>query len=366
MSATGWWKFERLYTDSFAGVTDIDYSGRFVWAVAGGNLRVYDVYDLEQYLDEIDSFVIEEPNRGLTVFETFSLPGAGYYLEIANGTAYVSAGSTFASIYEVKTNGDIETISAPDTMQSNIHHYDGKLWMVGSTLIDDEHSLFSYDLSTGEWDSVIIPVRKQLSVAFFVHDDKAGNVLVTNFNNLSVAKFDAGANTHTSTIRLDDGTGANRGPRRIYTDSSLTTWVASINGMISTVDTSTDTVSHELNSFTTAEGICSDGTYLWFAANDLVRSRESDGDIRMTNGDEDDYSFNTERFPSTTFTALTKTIAHSYATDSGTQTVGEYIFLTTATDVIAFRNDDLYYRTPYTKIQGVGMVSSGKHDYTGD
>lgn len=386
---SAWWHFDRLYTDSFSA-SDIDYSGRFVWAVSGTSVRIYDVYDLEQWIDQdlIDSYLIEEPNRDLTIFATHTLPGSGHYLTCGNLRAYVSNGSTYQTIYEVLLDGTVNEIPTPSvqtgtttnectgdttpvmtqmTMRSNIHLYNEKLWMVSDDTFDDEHKLFSYDLNTETWDSVIIPVRKQLSVPFYVHDDKAGNVVVTNFNNLSVSLFDAYTNTYVDTVRLDDGTGANRGPYRIFTASDLTTYVASINGMVSIiVPGSPITVDHEYNSLGTADGMTFDGTYLWFASGELVREAVADNDVRMTNGDEDDYSFNTDRFPSTGFSGLTKTIAHSYPTPSGTQNVGEYIFLKTGSHIIAFRNDDRYYRTPYTVIRGVGMVSSGKHDYTGD
>ena len=76
-------------------------------------------------------------------------------------------------------------------MNSNVHCYNSKLWMVGRHVDEnDVQSYYSYDLNSKLWSSGVLTVKKQNPPAF-VSDDMAGNVLITNYNNVSITKINA-------------------------------------------------------------------------------------------------------------------------------------------------------------------------------
>lgn len=368
---TPWYNFEALYIKTLANVRDIKYDGgRYVYVLSSNSVNRIDLYALPEP-EYFDSYLIEAENYELSFDKTYTFAGStATDFCIGYDKLFIKTSNNTYRVIDINTSAS-NLFSTPEEMSGNLFYYDNRLWFVGKEIYDEEHRLYFTELDANghpqTWDHIIIPIRKQLTVGHNINTDLDGRIILTNFNNLSITKIlTQGSVSYEGYIRLDDGSGANREPFLIYTSDDRDVYVSSINGMVSICNTTTNSVTHFTNSLDLAGGIVDDGQHVIFTTDDLIFNRKTTKRVLMTNGEEPDYSIETEKMPVGEFKRLVKTTAHTINTATGDRDIPEYIFSLKGDSVMAFINNKQFFRKFNKSIEGTAMVSFGKHDYTGD
>lgn len=281
------WNFERA-TDLFVtSPNDIAWDGRYLWSSKNSvvNLTPYEVFDRSH----VNDIVLVAPAGGgvgfeqgneflnpITLADTKTISVGGYWIAPYGNGAFVSQGKTFSSIkfIDAVLGQSTLTITCPKTMNSNLLYCNGKLWMADNTIGGDQ--LYLYNIATQSWTQTTIPATEQVQLRYIEYD-KSGFVLIPNFNNLvspNICKYGVDG-TYISTLQC-----TNKEPIFVTSDEDKNVFLSSYNGMISSVDTSADTVTdfaynghgndpqsngiHDLY-FINFWGVSSDGTYLWIS-----------------------------------------------------------------------------------------------------
>lgn len=422
---TTYWNVERVISvDFITEPNDIIWDERFVVISEDNKLTFFpfEVFD-RTHMDDISLVAgnigearkeeyLNQISGGLSTTDTGGFWLAGYQ----NGVYVTNSKSGYSSIdfYDI-VNDTVDTISTPSGMNSNLLCCNNKLWMTKTSAGGD--ILYIYDILTQSWSSSIIPSREQQEIRHLSHD-KNNHILITNFNDWSVCKYDVDG-TFIETIYLDDS-GINKEPAYSFTDTERNTFVLSFNGMISKIDTSTNSVEHfayagktNHNYFEGFWGFESDGTHMWISTSGSVEispsgtSTEGSALIRMKLSDktivgtdfgeppqipdmsyqvddfevgmditkptvgavmENGYFLNKTWSPETwkkviIMPEMTKQVWNG--SDFETKTYQSHICVIHEEGMFAFPNSKLW-RTNHVEVGAVGMVSSGTYDYTGD
>lgn len=167
---------------------------------------------------------------------------------------------------DLTTREIVEVIDIPvgKKMYSNMVFSCGKLFMVEKAKTDqlglDRQYLYFYDTISKTWNAESIPGRKQLAIAELCAGND-GFVYVANFNGVSITKFNAQTGAFVSTIRT------NAFPQAITASFNHEVFVSSFGGMVTRVETPTNTVHNEYSSLGVAKSIaCAGDSHIWFSA----------------------------------------------------------------------------------------------------
>lgn len=184
------------------------------------------------------------------------------------GSTEYHDGSGFAQLfaYNTSSGSPVDLTYSDYVLKSNLSYGYGRLWATSAGATSEGSQLLCwYDVETGVWDETPIPAKHQ-SEPRSVCCDGNGFVLVTNANDLSISKFTSDG-VFVSNIRLaQSGAGANRHPTHIIPSDNRTVLVSSFQGMISRVNTISETVTSystglgEISSFTDG------GQFLWVSS----------------------------------------------------------------------------------------------------
>lgn len=294
------WKFERIFDSdgtelstpsmatSLEGAFEMCYDGRYVWVTTGTGVAIYEFWgaasDNEPAFNTLDELNYNRYDSGLkkklrlvtfikigsstmqrvtrepslaepdaskhslstgetAYYKSSSSPGAlsPKYIAFAAGKVYVTNGTSFTQIYEFdpQTHSFTRVIGVQETMNSNLCSADAKLWFVGSSFGDNApQKLYGLNPLTNVKTTTVIPVRPSLARSWLCHGNN-GSVYMTNYNNVSVTRFNTVDATFGATIRL------NAFPSRIFSGPDRRIWVSSYAGMLSLVDWDDDGVHND-------------------------------------------------------------------------------------------------------------------------
>lgn len=297
--------------------------------------------------------------------------------ENTNTFIKVTSGVTKANSIWTRASSSVAW-SAPNTtsntdFNSNMIVAHEKIWAITKMAATNQNQYIGvYKLADNSVSSVAIPARPSSAKAWMAPGYN-GHVYITNYNNFSVTKVDADANTIASVIRL------NSSPTRVYTDSARRIWVSSYGGMLSLVDYDDDQVHNDYGS---VDGIISfaadtsDASKLWWvdATNKLVRMDINTKQVLETESAANDWNIVSKELTSMKdHSAVFITPFVQYTRENGdVVTVRPYLFtgnVISASEgpLIAFRLDDTYfYRDAYCEVNGQGAVVDGTQEYFGE
>lgn len=367
-------RFEHLKKFNISSGKDLLFDGRYIWVLHGATISIID--PLQDSSIDSSIYVCQQTDNIVTLsaVKTHSLPFTGaQMIKVGVDTVAVTNNTNFTQIALVDFNaGHTSTLTTPDTSNSNLGYSNHKLWFVGNDITSWQNILRYYDLDTLSWGSTIIPLRHQTE-RYFVTQDYTSRVLITNFNHVSVARFNALNGAYIDNVRIEEiGVGANREPYFVWTSSDRISHIAGVNNLISTLDAATDTILHKYNGQDTVTSLqeSNDQVYLWFTAgNDFFRLTKSNNNL-LRNGSTEDYEISTDNFPSTDFLKLLIPDSYTYQTGYGSPeqytTTEEQIWLMTSSHVIGIKPTEWVRRRGNNySIEGQGMISKGPYDFTG-
>lgn len=267
------WSFEHEFEISGISPFDAVQEGRFLWvSCTDSKLRVYELTG-ESSNHEPAWETLDDLHGGWgekSLIATIDIPEGAFWIAKSFTSIWVAnKANKFTKITRVNflTREVIEVIDCPEEMVSNLAFENGRIWMVNKAKEDenpnDRQKLFIMQRQTNRvvWASVEIPTRKQLARAMIASGNN-GYVYVTNFNNVSIAKFNAQTFTFDKLIRT------NAFPQQIAVSSNRDIFVASYGGMLTRVDGLTDEVFNAHSTIATATSLAPMSTdYVWFTAN---------------------------------------------------------------------------------------------------
>jgi hypothetical protein len=253
------------------------------------------------------------------------------------------------------------------TANSNLCGSNGKIWFVNSVFNDlNGQRLYNYTLGTSTLAYTTIAVRPSL-YRTWVADGFNGQIYITNYNGVSITKYDYATGAQTSRIRT------NAFPTKIFTDQNRQIFVPSYGGMLTLVDWDDDGVhndySAEYTETGTVVGFASDPTdtdKVWFTqATDGKLSRYSLSTKQQyeTGAGAD---WNIEQTGFGTPDMIVAIPSRTYTTSTGaTRTVRPYMFICDNSTVRLFAMDlnAFLVRDNYFEVNGQGAVVGGALTY---
>lgn len=376
------WNFDNVLTASVPSATDMVFAGQYVWVSSSTQIVVYDYWGANANYEGLyggyhPNFYTPAPTLYLV---TTLLYGAQYLL--TDGTyVYVISGTSVLKI-NATTFALVDSFVLPVVPNGKPTIGNGRLWYTdaapSTSTAPDRQKLYYTDTTTEVSSAgTQIPIRKQFNVHTLTYDNTNNWVVVANFNNSSVMKFDGTTAAYISTIIV------NRKPRAMSFSSMGDLLVASKNGMLTTVDLTTEIVSNDLATYQEARSFADDGTYVWSVIEEdpgdeqtntpaivpgaLARttwggSPYYDNFRAMTGGDES-YAIKMDKFTTTNFLQLILTPSFTYG--GPVVTVAPYVFLRNSSRVYAFRNKSLY-RENYVQVRASAMIATGPEAYFGE
>lgn len=363
-------RLEHFYQYAVSGADDMMFDGRRLWILADNKVHIIDYRDQDSTIDETIYLCQQVDNVHTYTSEYIhTLSGNGIEIKkIGVDTAAVFDGNDTIYIVDL-TAGETSSITAPVPMNSNMEYSLNKLWFASYEIDNWQNVVYYYNLTTSNWTPVTMPVRHQCE-SLYVQSDFDNRILFTNFNNLSVSRFNAINGAYISTIRIEEtGAGANREPYFIFTAQNKISYIVSLNDVISTLDATTGTVLHKHAGQGTVASMSEDsgaGTHFWHtASNKVYRTKLSDNDV-IRDGSTADYEIATDNFPSTGFTKVLVPREYTYSAPGGYVTTDEIIFVLTNSHLIGFKPDEfLRRRTNEISINSRSMISKGPYKFTG-
>jgi len=395
------WNFDRILYKAFTNPKDVIFDGRFVVVLDDIGLHFIDYRD-QQNISE-DS-LIGDSNFELEILKTISVSGQS--VTYFDNHYYVTNLVEWDTVYKINyLTGLVGTLNMPAVMNSNLAAVNGKLWF--TTLerdSNDEQLLFSFDGSTFVFNSM--PVRHQTEPRFIATDYRE-NVLVTNFNDVSVSKYDSDTGAFISSIRIS------REPYFIKTISDRTCFVASSpsvsdldetkdrvlwddsvvdsifdTGILYAIDTVLDTQQTNFQTLGKVTGFTDDSGELWLTIDrtldgvkSIARLNISTNEVKFTKSYEIkdiadpasptpfNWNINESKFLENSYNKSVKCESYTYQKWNGTTEVTEtvpcYKFIISDGYLQGFKID-LMYNTQFSSIQSTAMMAVGNHNYTGD
>lgn len=276
------WKFEHEYELTPGSPFDAIQVGRFLWVSTTSNtINVYELAgessNFEPAWDALDNLHGGWGEKALKW--TIDVPEGCYWLTRSYASVYATnkaSNFTKVSRIPIETRTVAELIETPlvtidgdevnQPMNSNILYENNRLWMVSTAkkdeLPNDRQKVYTWGGPVGRrnWATVEIPTKKQLVRAMMCAGHN-GYVYITNFNNVSVAKFNA------QTYAFDKFIRVNAFPQQIWASSNRDIFVASYGGMLSRIDPTTDEVFNVHSTIATATSLAPmSSDYVWFTS----------------------------------------------------------------------------------------------------
>lgn len=287
--------------------TDVLYDGRYTWVCAARKVFIFDTFDLYEE-EQKDPFEYEElKNAPLKLIREIDLLhldiptgfGDSYYLAKVGDYVYVSSGKTYNQVMRLHRTDPYDTFittTLPKTMNSNIGAGANKLWFVNSHQSEDSGSdrqrMYSFDINSNTFSYDEIPTTKQKKERYIAYPYN-GEVYVTDTNNVSVSKFTVGNGLFASTIRT-----GNRNPTYMSVTDDKDLRVFSVNGMAQNINTVSASVTNLFGTLDVVLGVGENEDYYWFLDDlgGLKRVQKSNNYMRLTGGDQPDYTIKTDEF----------------------------------------------------------------------
>ena len=431
------WVFDRVLsiapiTKATADTLTSSVEGKQLWVLKTGEtctLRCYDLLAAHMGLEPDENILVSRSTHYFGPFLEQDLGFKALDVVAYNGMAFLSAtddnGYITTQVRVVNTVGEtVDTIIFPEYFNSNVEINNNKVWVIsGSIDAQYRQTLHWYDLTTKVFGSYPIPVRHQQEKRR-ISRDYNGNILICDYNNLSITKF-TNEGVYVSTTRTSASTGgANREPAYITLDSNRNVYVSSFNGMIQKFDSAASTFTSFSNGLGDIHSFVDDDTYQWVASHkiasivsfngqtyecidshiargtspdltkwavltggetakdgvwtagnyyiddkeDMIRINKANQSIRHFGTSERDIQIedlSTGTMIDTKVNKMMKSTAMVCATVNGNVALPQYIWLMTATSVIGVPTSSMF-RQNYYEMNGVAMVSFGNYDYTGD
>jgi hypothetical protein len=368
------WGFESVYKLSVGSVNKaLAFDGKYIWTCDGvGNIKVVDFWGYSKFNElEYNKLTPDLWDDKLTIKKSITLTGYSHDMVFGAGYIWVmNIAKTKITRIDVQDYSTIE-INLPTEMDSNIAYGEDKIWFADKApetqSSPDTQNLYYLSCSSLEVSSgTEIPNKKQIEPIHIAYG-KNGYVYLTNFNDVSVSKFDASDGSHVTDIRV------NREPTHIYVDEDLKIWVSSYGGMLSSID-NLDAVTHSHGTVSNVKSMADDGTYFWVTTvNDsLLRINKSTKSIlEADTGQGEDYELLlSDSFSDANIQKLLITPAFTYEAWNGssydTIEVKQYVFAITNSYINTFRNYKPLIRENFAQLDAVAMISTGEYDYTGD
>lgn len=436
------WNFDKVlvsnYSDEIpmgAPAPTIAVSGRFVWACypkrTTGDFKPYttvkcfDILAWHRNILDDQYVVIRRPATYTNPILVTTIDGWAASIVARGDELFIgttNSGSSFNTITVVATSGSDYTIDCPSYMNSDLVYENDKLWMASPSAYG--RVLYWYSVKTRSFGSRPIPVRGQQTKVVLSNDHNS-QILVCDFNNLSVSKFSSTDGAHLSTTRISAGGGtANREPSALTVDSNRNVYVASYNGMISRMDSTTDTFSMFSAGLGDVVSMADDGVHQWVATKkrasvvshngelyrctkshigrgtkpsdtqweklsegeaidgnwvagayyvddkpDVLRINKAAQTIRHFSTDERDIKIDDPAGVSLegiVVNKITTNRAFTCPTTSGSVAIPKYVWLITETGTVVGLPTDAMFRPNNFELKGYAMMSAGQYDYTGD
>ncbi|RLB66459.1 MAG: hypothetical protein DRH08_06135 [Deltaproteobacteria bacterium] len=405
------WQFNRLLDATTSGANDLLFDGRYVAVLSASAINFFDFKD---YLDpdslpygspevpNTDTLITNE-NISMSVAKTFNHGGVQFvYLD---NHYFIVDGTVFSTIKKVDDSGTlVDTITLPEVMNSNLAVVNGNLWCTSYTKedVEDEQWLYSFNSVGTQLTKTTIPRRHQLEERY-LSTDYNGHVLITEFNELSVAKHDHVTGTYISSIRVS------REPFYIKTLSDRTVFVASTDsafdpeedryigtvkqasdaydtGILYAIDTILDAQQTNYETLGKCLGIAEDGDGdMWMTTERVIdgvkalyRITLSNNEVKTTQAwqlsatqpsQPQDYTISEEQLLSTDFKKSIKTEPFTFQKWDGVNVVSVNVpslhFFITGSHLQGHEMNEMYnVQNIFTN--STTMVSTGKHSYIGD
>ena len=286
------WLFEHEYIETPGNPFDAVQVGRFLWVSTTNNqIKVYELSGEASNFEPAWE-TLDELNGGWgskTLRWTIDVPEGCYWLAKSTGSVYATnKASNFTKISRIGLESRTvdELIETPlvhidgidglvnQPMNSNIVYENNRVWMVSTAkkdeLPNDRQKVYTLGGPIGRrnWSTVEIPTKKQF-VRAMLCSGYNGSVYITNFNNVSVSKFNAQTFTFDKFIRV------NAFPQQIWASSNRDIFVASYGGMLSRIDPFTDEVFNAHSTIATATSLAPmPDDYVWFTSMKSVHPGE--------------------------------------------------------------------------------------------
>jgi len=409
------WQFNRLLNASTSNPNDLLYDGRYVVVLTSSQMVFYDFKDYiapdnlpfgAPAIPNTDTLITNE-NVTMPTAQTFN-HGGGQFVYLDNHYFIVS-GVVFNTIKKIDTFGVlIDTITLPETMNSNLAVVNGNLWCTSFSKNDtpDEQYLYSFDSGGNQLTKTTIPRRHQVEERY-ISTDYNGHVLVSEFNELSIAKHNHVTGAYITSIRVS------REPYYINTLSDRTVFVASTDasfdpetprwmvsggstnpspiqpydtGILSTIDTINNAQLTNYETLGKCLGIATDGDGdMWMTTDrvldgvkSLYRITLSNDEVKMTNSwtltepsssRPLDYNISETHLESVDFIKSIKTEPFTYPKWNGSNiinvSVPAFHFFISGSHLQGHEMNAMY-NTQNIYTNSTTMVSTGNHRYIGD
>ena len=265
---------------------DAVQEGRFLWITTGGSVEVYELTG--EYSNHEPAWESLDDLHGgwgeKKLIYSINVPDGAYWIAKSFTSIWIANKAyKFDKITRIDFNLKtvVEVFDCPEPMSSNLTFENGRLWMVNCAKEDENPNDRQKVYIVGNlpprrvWASIEIPTKKQLAKPKLCSGNN-GYVYVTNFNNVSIAKFNAQTFTFDKFIRT------NAFPQQIASSPNRDIFVASYGGMLTRVDGLTDEVFNAYSTVATATSLAPMATdYVWFTS---VKSTHAGEEMKFDDG----------------------------------------------------------------------------------
>ena len=309
---------------------------------------------------------------------TVAEPLSPYWIAKVGSKMVVSNGANFTRcwIFDIETQrpessfafSNSEFDGSQITANSNMVGSNGRIWFV-NTVYDDANGqrLYNYRLSDSTLGYATVNVRPT-QTRTWVADGFNGQIYVTNYNGVSVTRFDGESGAQTARVRV------NAFPTKIFTDQHRQIFIASYGGMLTLLDWDDDGVHNDYSAEYTDAGtlacFASDPTdtdKVWFAqATDGKVTRYSlSTKQQYETGTGADWNIKETGFATPDWLVTVPTRTYLDITGA-TKTVRPYMFMCDGGTVRLFAMDNFLVRDNYMEVNGQGAVVGGALEYFGE
>lgn len=244
--------------------TDMIFDGSRAWVslsnntVKGFAFWKYD-YDTDSILPYSQSWTVDLSTYFTTGTPTTMLTRDDHIYVFEGSTASGYTGNVIHSFVEINVNTHEVTkhVELPRDAHCVPEYGNFRLWFTSKAPKSDSTSqtLFFWNRLTEQWSSeVTIPGKRQYSQRL-INWARDSYIFISGYNESSVLKFNADTGAYISQIVT------NRKPTFMTTNGSRQLRVKGYNGMITTVDQTTDGTSNDYT--LDVEYFQDDGTYFW-------------------------------------------------------------------------------------------------------
>lgn len=231
---------------------EMAFDGSRVWVTSStGKIKIYSFWGDDVGLEyEIDvSGSISDTRHIIKVFDEMFV--------------FNNATSQFLRI-DITTRQITGTVNVPNVSNCIPEYGNSKIWFT-TDIVGVKQALFYYDLDTLNWSSPVdLPGRDQTSKRK-IKWGVEGFIFVALLNENGLAKFNDSTGAYISTITT------NRLPQALDVNQNREVIVAGFNGMISSVNQTTDASTNIGGTNQVTESIADDGTYIWGTDPSCVR-----------------------------------------------------------------------------------------------